>query len=105
MAAAIAVGKRCQERGQKRGRRRGCGGGGGSSGGSGGGVAAAAGAAVAGAVVVAVAAIASGERPEVRVEIGVPRTLVGDYLAQIRAMFLGNRFHVYKLATIWCTSK
>jgi hypothetical protein len=49
--------------------------------------------------------MASGERPEVRVEIGVPRTLLGDYLAQSRAMFLANRFHVYKLATIWRTSK
>ena len=65
--------------------------------------AAAAGAAAAAAV--AVATMAGGERPEGRVEIGVPRTLLGDYLAQSRAMFLANRFHVYKLATIWCTSK
>ncbi len=65
-------------------------------------MAAAAGAAAAGAV----AAIAGGERPEVRVEmIRVPRRLLGDYLAQSRAMFLANRFHVYKLATIWRTSK
>jgi hypothetical protein len=69
------------------------------------GVAAAAGAATAGAVAELVAAIAGGESAEVRVEIGVPRTLLGDYLAQSRAMFLANRFHVYKLATIWRTSK
>ena len=56
---------------------------------------------VAAPAVAAVAAMASGERPEVRVEIGVvPRTLLGNYLAQSRAMFLENRFHVYKLATI-----
>ncbi len=64
-----------------------------------------AGAAAAGAGAAAVGAMAGGERPEVRVEIGVPRTLLGNYLAQSRAMFIANRFHVYKLATIWRTSK
>ena len=59
-------------------------------------VAAAAGAAAAtvaagvGAGVEAAAAMASGEQPEVRVEIGVPRTLLCDYLSQSRAMFLVN---------------
>ncbi len=66
----------------------------------------AAGAVAAEAVAAAVAAIAGEERPEVRVEmIRVPHRLLGDYLAQSRAMFLANRFHVYKLATIWRTSK
>jgi hypothetical protein len=54
------------------------------------GAAAAAGAVAA--VVAAVAAMASGERPEVRVEIGVPRILLGNYLAQSRAMFLVNAY-------------
>jgi hypothetical protein len=41
------------------------------------------------------AAMANGDRPEVRDEyhtnvIGVPRILLGDYLAQSRAMFLAN---------------
>ncbi len=45
-------------------------------------------AAAAGAV--AVAAMAGGERPEVRVEIGVPCTLLGDNLAHINAMGLAN---------------
>ncbi len=59
-------------------------------------MAVAAGAAAAGAVAAAVAAIVGGERPEVRVEmIRVPRRLLGDNLAQRRAMFLANRFHVY----------
>ena len=49
------------------------------SGGGDGGVATAA----VGAVAAAVAAIAGGEWPQVRVEIGVPCTLLGDYLAQI----------------------
>ena len=66
-------------------------------GGGGGGVAAAAGAGATGAAMAVVAAMAGGERPEMRVEIGVPRSLLGDYLALV------NRFHVYKLATIWCT--
>ena len=43
--------------------------------------AAAAGAAVAAAV------MAGGERPEVRVEIGVPRTLLGNYLSGRIPMF------------------
>ncbi len=68
-------------------------------------MAAAAGAAAAGAVAAAVAAIAGGEKPEVKVEIRVPRRLIGGYLAQSRGMFLANRFQVYKLATIWHTSK
>ncbi len=68
-------------------------------------MAAAAGAAAVGAVAAPVEAIAGGERPEVRVEIGVPCTLLGEFLAQSRAMFLANRFHVYKLATIWRTCK
>ena len=46
------------------------------------------------------AVIAGWERPVVRVETRVPRILLGDYLAQSRAMFLANGFHVYKLATI-----
>ena len=49
------------------------------------GVAAAAGAAAA-------AAMAGGESPEVKVEIGVPHTLLGGYLAQSRAMFLANAY-------------
>ena len=31
-------------------------------------------------------------RPEVRVKIGAPRTLLGDYLAHIKAMCLVNRY-------------
>ncbi len=98
-----------QARGEKRGRWRGgrqrrgwgCGGGGG------GGVAAAAGVAAMGAAVAETAAagavaMAGGERPEVRVETGVPR-ITGNYLEQSRAVFLANGFHVYKLATIWRT--
>ena len=52
---------------------------------AGGGAAAAAGAA-------AVAAMAGGERPEVRVEIGVPRTILGDNLAHIKAIRLANAY-------------
>ncbi len=114
------MGKRRHARGEKRGRRRGCGGGGGSGGGSGGGGGGAA----------AVAAIAGGESPEVRVEIGliIPSSLactdrsrseyLGTYLSTYHGnihylatiwrkvtMFLANRFHIYKFATIWCTSK
>jgi hypothetical protein len=33
-----------------------------------------------------------GEKPAVRVEIGVPRTLLGDYLAQSTVMFLVNAY-------------
>ncbi len=40
----------------------------------------------------AAAAMASGERPEVKVEIGVPHTLLGNYLVQSRAMFLANAY-------------
>ena len=72
VAAAIAVGKRHQARGEKRGWWRGR---------RQGGAAAAAGAA-------AVAAMAGGKKPEVRVEIGVSRTLLGDNLAHIKAMRL-----------------
>ena len=80
-AAAVAVGKRRQARGEKRGRwrrrrRRGGGGGRGGRGGSGG----------------SEGRCVGGERPEVRVEIGVPRTLLGDYLAQIKAMRLANAY-------------
>ena len=39
-----------------------------------------------------VAAMAGGERPEVRVEFGVPYILLGNYLAQSRAMFLVNAY-------------
>ena len=70
-AAAIAVGKRRQARGEKRGRWRGRrrgGSGGGGRGGSGG---------------------SNGRwgRPEM-MEIGVPCTLLGNYLAHIKAMHL-----------------
>ncbi len=44
---------------------------------------------VAGAVAVV---MAGGERPEVRVEIGIPHILLGNYLAQSRAMFLVNAY-------------
>ena len=47
-------------------------------------------AAVAGAA--AVAAMAGGERPEVRVEIGVPRTLLGNNSVHIKAMHLANAY-------------
>ncbi len=40
----------------------------------------------------AAAVMAGGERPEVRVEIGVPRILLGDYLALSIAMFLANAY-------------
>ena len=33
-----------------------------------------------------------GEMPEVRREIGVPRTLLGNYLAQSRVMFLASAY-------------
>ncbi len=48
--------------------------------------------AVAAAGAAAAAAMASGERPEVRVEIEVPCTLLGDYLAQSRAMFVVSAY-------------
>ena len=38
------------------------------------------------------AAMAGGERPEVRVEIGVPCTLLGNNLAHIKAMRLANAY-------------
>ncbi len=56
---------------------------------------AAAGAVAAAAVMaVAAAAMADGERPEMRDEsvIGVPGILLGNYLAQSRAMFLANAY-------------
>ena len=53
---------------------------------------AAAGAGAADVAVVAEAAMAGGERPEVRVEIGVPHILLGNYLAQNREMFLVNAY-------------
>ncbi len=52
----------------------------------------AAGAAAAAVVAAAVAAMAGGVRPEVRVEIGVPRILLGNYLVLSIAMFLANAY-------------
>ena len=82
-AAALAAGKRCQAKGEhdkSHDKRRhkilrnnvggSSGGGGDGSGGGNGG----------------------GERPEVRVDIGVPRILLGGYLAPRRAMFLANTY-------------
>ena len=83
-AAAIAVGKRCQARGEKQGwwrwQRRGGGRGGGCRGGSGG---------------------SNGRwgRPEVRVEIGVPRTLLGNYSVHMKAMRLANG--IWRGPNVW----
>jgi hypothetical protein len=71
--------------------------------GSGGSVVAAAGAVAAGVAAAGAVVMAGGMRPEVKVEAGVPCVLLGDYLAQSRAMFLANMFHKYKLVTIWRT--
>ena len=57
---------------------------------------------VAGAAVMA--AMAGGERPEVRVEIGVPCTLLGNYLAQSRAIFLANAY-LEGSQYVWCLGR
>ncbi len=74
------------------------------------GAAAGAVAAAAAAVVVAVVAMAVGKRPEVREEsnvIGVPRILLGNNLAQNRAMRLANAYpegpnvwHLHRLLSV-----